>query len=41
MGNDPRTLLGAVDNYKQARVNDDYVDQSGLLVEKQIGKNNN
>lgn len=37
-GNESRTLLGAVYNYKQAKVSDEYVEQSGLLIEKQIQK---
>lgn len=37
-GNDSRALLGAAYNYKQAKVSDNYVAQSGLLIEKQIQK---
>ena len=37
-GNDSRTLLGAVYDYKKAKVSDDYVAQSGLLIENQIQK---
>ena len=37
-GNDSRNLLGAVYDYKQAKVSDDYVSQSGVLIEKQIQK---
>lgn len=37
-GNDSRTLLGAVYDYKKAKVSDDYVAQSGVLIEKQIQK---
>lgn len=37
-GNDSRNLLVAVYDYKQAKVSDDYVKQSGALIEKQIHK---
>jgi hypothetical protein len=37
-GNDSRTLLGAVYDYKKAKVSDAYVAQSGLLIEKQLQK---
>ena len=37
-GNGSRTLLGAVYDYKKAKVSDEYVTQSGLLIEKQIQK---
>lgn len=37
-GNDSRTLLGAVYDYKKAKVSDEYVAQSGLLIKKQIQK---
>lgn len=37
-GNDSRALLGPVYDYKKAKVSDEYVAQSGLLIEKQIHK---
>ena len=37
-GNDSRSLLEAVYDYKKAKVSDEYVAQSGLLIEKQIQK---
>ena len=37
-GKDSRTLLGAVYDYKKAKVSDDYVAQSGELIKTQIQK---
>ena len=37
-GNDSRSMLGAVYDYKKAKVSDEYVAQSGLLIEKQLQK---
>lgn len=37
-GNDSRSLLGAVYDYKKTKVNDEYVAQSGILIENQIQK---
>ncbi len=37
-GNDSRTLLGAVYDYRKAKVSDVYAAKSGVLIQKQIQK---